>query len=57
MDQFLFVYLYSIFYQNQFFFLYIFFMGSNSYFVAINILIIFIVMFMKGPEYYKDFNL
>lgn len=42
-------------------------MGSNSYFVAdaqllismgaIYILIIFVVMFMNGWEYYKDFNL
>ena len=28
-----------------------FFMGSNSYFVAINILIIFIVMFINGLEH------
>nr|YP_010192663.1 NADH dehydrogenase subunit G [Paraphlomis koreana]QZP40616.1 NADH dehydrogenase subunit G [Paraphlomis koreana]WHM50441.1 NADH dehydrogenase subunit 6 [Paraphlomis koreana] len=45
----------------------LFYILSNSYFVAaaqlliyvgaINVLIIFAVMFMNGSEYYKDFNL
>ncbi|PHT73028.1 NAD(P)H-quinone oxidoreductase subunit 6, chloroplastic [Capsicum annuum] len=45
----------------------LFYILSNSYFVAvaqlliyvgaINILIIFVMMFMNGSEYYKDFHL
>jgi len=45
----------------------LFYILSNSHFVAatqlliymgaINILILFVVMFMNGSEYYKDFNL